>query len=52
MSPYDIPRNDVPRAVECYRWTVEHEPERVGDVARTLVLLQDDPAELLAALEE
>lgn len=46
-SPYDLQRNDVDGALAVLADAVERGAPDLGSLVRTLVMLQDDPAELL-----
>lgn len=53
MTLLDLQRNDIPNAVRVYRETLQSALayQQVEDTARTLVMLQDDPSELLERLD-
>lgn len=53
MTILDLERNDISGAVRLYREAVQSalSYQQVEDAARTLVMLQDDPGELLAKLD-
>lgn len=46
-SPYDLQRNDVEGALAVLADAVERGAPDLGSLERTLIMLQDDPAELL-----
>lgn len=54
MTILELDRNDVRGAVRVYRETVQTalNYQQVEDAARTLVMLQDDPDELLECLDK
>ncbi len=49
MTIWDLPRNDVAKAVEFYREQPKPVPE---SVVRVLARLQDDPTEFLKAIRQ
>lgn len=46
-SVFEIPRNDVGAAIEVYRAAVEQGLPDIESIASMLLMLQDDPRELM-----